>query len=175
MTSLKFPNLGVSSAEAYNVLPKRDKIAIAAAYFADVIKVVEEGGNNKGFWVARFLKGVGLSQGYAWCAAFVSYVLREAGVDSGPKFGRAAVRNWESWARENHRIYDMKKAVRGDLVGYTNHKTGLGHIGICVGDGVSPNIKLTIEGNTNDKGEREGDGVFRKERPCYPNWWCIKL
>jgi|CXWL01.1.fsa_nt_gi hypothetical protein len=172
---LEFPFAGIASETQFNALPKREKTAIAAAYFADVLHVKEEGGNNKGFWVARFLHAVGLNPGFAWCAAFVSFVLALAGVVGGPKYGRAAVRNWEKWARENNRLFPMKRAVRGDLVGYADPKTGLGHIAICIGPGLEPLILLTIEGNTNKKGSREGDGVYRKERRIFENWWCIKL
>lgn len=172
---IQFPALGIQSQEEFDSLPQADRIALAAAYFCDVVKV-KEVGSNRGFWVEKFLKAVGLGGGYAWCAAFVSFCLKEAGIETGPKKGRAAVRNWENWASREGRLQPMEKAQRGDLVGYTDNLTGLGHIGICVGmDKRATNWKDTIEGNTNATGSRDGDGVYRKTRQARGNWWCIKL
>ena len=171
--SMNFPTLGIATQAEYDALPPKERIVIAAAYFADVEKVRETGFNH-GFWVAKFLKSVGLPEGFAWCNAFVSYVLGIAKVKGGPKTGRAAVRNWENWARDNNRLFPMDKAVRGDLIGYTL-SSGKGHIEICTGQGESPGFKSSIGGNTGANGEREGDGVYRKRRQVKLSWWCIKL
>lgn len=46
---------------------------------------------------------------------------------------------------------------------YYNHLGRIGHTGIITG--FSGNAATTIEGNTNGKGDREGDGVHAKVRP----------
>ena len=48
---------------------------------------------------------------------------------------------------------------RGDLIVYT-----FSHIGIATSGVDSRGYFTTVEGNTNEAGSREGDGVYRKSR-----------
>jgi hypothetical protein len=122
---------------------------------------VREVGANAGTWVGRFLAAVGLGTGYSWCAAFVYYCLITAGADPAklpPKRQAAGVINWRAWAARENRLGDYPE--RGKLFFWLDQ--GQGHIGFCrLGEGLDFS---TIEGNTNQKGSREGDGVYTKER-----------
>ena len=120
---------------------------------------VRETRPNRGFWVQKFLASVGLGPGWAWCAAFVSWCLLEAGADKAklpPR--RAAVRDWVAWADLGGRLRPEPR--RGRLFWWLDGSQG--HIGY-VTEVVGTTVK-TIEGNTNDRGSREGDGVYRRER-----------
>lgn len=135
----------------------RENALLIAAHLCDV-EHVREVGVNRGFWVERFLAGVGLGPGYSWCAAFVAFALKQAGWKDLPK-GAAAVRNWASWAKANGRI--TAKPERGDLFFWLN-ADGTGHMGFVVE--ATPTTVRTIEGNTNTAGSREGDGCYRRTR-----------
>ena len=57
------------------------------------------------------------------------------------------------------------KIQAGDLFTLYYRRLGrVGHVGI-VGGMIGKNTIMTYEGNTNEGGSREGDGVFRKARP----------
>jgi hypothetical protein len=140
---------------------------LAALVYADHLVGQREQGRNAGSFVTKLLGAVGLGPGFPWCAAFVSYCLKYVGLTDGPKRGRAAVRNWVKWAIDNKRLVSVDVVRPGDLFAWLN-KDGTGHIGF-VRDlyfhGASQKWKIkTIEGNTNDAGVREGDGVYRKVR-----------
>lgn len=155
---IEFPIMGTFSDKFWK-LPGKERALLVAAYFADKVRVREVGGNNRGPWIGRMLAKTGLSQGYAWCAAFVGYCCWLAEFDAGPKSGRAAVRNWAKWAKTDNRL--GFKPERGDLMYWLN-KNQTGHIGFVVD--VEGEWVTTIEGNTNGQGSREGDGVYRQKR-----------
>ena len=121
-------------------------------------------GHNGGPFVTKILAKVGLGPGWAWCAAFVSDVFEEAGVEGiGPKKGRAAVQNWSTWAWSLNIVKLAPKA--GDLF-YWLHPDGKGHMGIVTEVTILGGGKIEIKavsGNTNTKGSREGDGVYEQE------------
>ncbi len=128
---------------------------------------VREKGHNKGFWVEKFLGAVGLGPGYAWCAAFVTYVLKTVDHPFGPKKGKAAVINWQRYAAEIGRFVNIQNAQAGDLFLWVN-KNGTGHIGFMSSNPAKNAAGAwqftSIEGNTNDDGSREGDGVYKRVR-----------
>ncbi|MCD8007915.1 MAG: CHAP domain-containing protein [Clostridiales bacterium] len=102
----------------------------------------------------------GLSNG-AWCAMFVSWCAREAGVSTSviPKY--AAVRNYHSYYKKKGRFYSWSKVRKksyvpkqGDLIIYANVKGGTAHhIGYVVSvTYTSTKVKIvTVEGNSNDQ------------------------
>lgn len=130
------------------------------------LHVRELTGENDGPDVARYLKVTGLDEGYPWCAAFVSWVFVEAG-GTAPRSARVV-----DWFKANI-VYkrEWRKATiqpeKGMVVGlYYAHLGRYGHIGIVTENspGQLRNV-ITIEGNTNAAGSREGQGVYRKIRP----------
>ncbi|PRY10276.1 CHAP domain-containing protein [Pontibacter ummariensis] len=129
------------------------------------IGVNERGGNNRGPEVKQYLASVNLSEGYAWCGAFANWVMKQCGMQA-PK-GAAMAMAWfpnskTIWKRSRK---DNATPQRGDLFAlYYNSLGRIGHVGFIekwdYGDGYA----ITVEGNTNDAGSREGDGVYRKRR-----------
>ncbi len=116
---------------------------------------VREQGSNRGEDVEKYLASAGFGGGYAWCAAFVNWVYLQHDI-STPKSPA-----WSpSWFISS-RVSD--KIIPGDVFGvYFKSKGRIAHVGLIesAGDG----FVTTIEGNTNQAGSREGDGVYRKRR-----------
>ena len=159
-----------------------------SAYFADRVKVREEG-RNRGYWVTRFLARVGLGPGYAWCAAFVSELLFRAGWF---RYKSAAVLGWRAWATKEGRI--VVRPARGMLAFWVKGKGAnqKRHIEIVIAtEGMGCSLSLhpsgrvpfgsvmTIGGNTgpNQAGSQEdGDGSYRRLRKIsefsgFIRWW----
>lgn len=170
-------------------LPVQEKAVQYAAYYADKEKVREVGGNNRGYWVARFLEYVWLKEGYAWCAAFISYLLYCAG---WTYYRSASVLNWRSKSVKEG--WSISKPVRGCLCLWVkgSGKTQSRHIEICISVAGEPcptwlhksgrvpaGYIQTIGGNTSSGihgSQEDGDGVFRRIRPLsafthYVKWW----
>lgn len=126
------------------------------------VGVREIGGANTGPHVDMYLESVDLGPGYAWCAAFVSWCFQNAGV-------KAPISGWvPSYALKQKRIhhrgkFQIRKPQQGDvfLIWYRklNRPAHMGFI-----DEWGKKWIITVEGNTNDNGSREGDGVYRKRR-----------
>jgi hypothetical protein len=134
--------------------PTRDQVQ--QTYLSQV-GVREATGHNDGIQVEKYLASTGLNQGYAWCAAFVNWTLEQNDIE-GPQ--KAA---WSpSWFPKT-RIVQKDKAQKGDVFGiYFRSKGRIAHVGFI--DRYQGKTVMTVEGNTNDAGSREGDGVYRKRR-----------
>lgn len=100
-----------------------------------------------------------------WCAIFVSWVFAEAG--AGSKLLRTAgCEAMEAWAIKNKLTVPIQTVKAGDVVLFDFNKSGKAqHIGIATGV-VNPRTHLvpTIEGNTGDVNQVNGDGVYIKRR-----------
>ena len=136
------------------LIPETDQIVAIASR---QVGVREATGNNDGPQVERYLGYVNCKKGAPWCAAFVSWVFKESGYPE-PK---------SAWSPDlfptNRRV---KKIIPGLVFGiYFKEPGRIAHCGI-VAEQVKPDGKwlLSIEGNTNVVGSREGDGVYRKLR-----------
>ena len=123
---------------------------------------VREEGSNRGAYVELYLESVGLEAGLPYCAAFVSWCYQNAGV-------QAPISGWvPSFSRKANRIYQRgrfqkKTPQTADvfLIWYPSLNRPA-HIGFI--DQWDSSWIITVEGNTNDNGSREGDGVYRKRR-----------
>lgn len=142
------------------------------------VGVMEEPpGSNRGPEVDAYLKSVGLNPaggGVAWCAAFVYFCFQTAAKRLGrpnPVVKTAGV--LDHWTRALERgiptITAAKAHMQEDLVRPglifvidTGDPGGGGHTGLV--QAIVSGKLVTIEGNTNDGGPREGMGVFRRER-----------
>ncbi|MGX5689464.1 peptidoglycan-binding protein [Arcticibacter tournemirensis] len=151
--------------------------------------VREATGRNDGNRVEAYLRYVGLKKGDPWCAAFVCYCLGKAGI-ANPRTGYcpsmfpAAKVVWSRKSRvEGSRLKvestqpttrnlqpsscNPQLATRnpspGDVFGiYFPEKGRIAHVGFV--DEWGDKYVITVEGNTNEAGSREGDGVYRKRR-----------
>ena len=110
----------------------------------------------------------GRTDGYPWCAAFVSLCVQKLCSQSPyyasliPPREPSVQRFLNEWAtRKNCLVFTPKdtftRAMRGDIVVFT-----FSHIGIVTENKGS--LISTIEGNTNAAGSREGTVVARKQR-----------
>lgn len=135
-------------------------------------KVREEGGNNRGPRIFDYLRGTDppINVAAPWCAAAVQYwsdlAARTLGTDNPLDAVKleAYVQSYHDWAEERGALVDATQARPGDLVLFDFHGNRWDHIGLLAqlpdGDGAF----WTVEGNTNEAGSREGDGVLFKPR-----------
>lgn len=155
--------------------PVKGLAAKALVVAGGEIGVMEEPpGSNRGPRVAEYLAAVDLdaSKGhYAWCAAFVCWVFREAaralGVENPLPMTAGALALWNRSAGRPELVRVTAAEARAEVslvkpgqVFVLSTGGGLGHVGIV--ESVSAGVLATIEGNTNDGGSREGIGVFRR-------------
>ncbi|MBB6237538.1 hypothetical protein HDC90_002160 [Pedobacter sp. AK013] len=119
------------------------------------IGVHEVSGHNDGPRVVAYLHYAGAEEGSPWCAAFVSWVFGQAGY--------AAPRTPWSPALfpQGKRTAQINPATVFGI--YFSHLKRIGHCGLV--ERQQGDWLITIEGNTNIAGSREGDGVYRKRRP----------
>jgi hypothetical protein len=119
---------------------------------------------NSGPVVDKILKTVGLEGTRSpWCAAWVVYVGDQAfGAKNNP-YPRSA---WSpdfvvkpTWNRGQGQLPGSSDAFGV----YFDSLKRVAHTGLI--ERLEGNMAVTIEGNTNDNGSREGDGVYRKRRP----------
>jgi hypothetical protein len=161
-----------AAAEAAGLDPFLGKVLAIAASQVGVME--QPPGSNSGPEVDQYLKSVGLapSGNYPWCAAFVYWCFQQAAGQDG--IANPAVRtggvmdHWrKAGTRGTRRITAAEAKQDGGLVqgGHLfviSTGAGNGHIGFVESAGGGKLI--TIEGNTNDGGSREGIGVFRREK-----------
>jgi len=123
---------------------------------------VREKTYNSGEMVDKYLLSVGATPGQSWCGAFVGYNMTKQGI----KNPNSA---WSpSYAGQKDIIWSKNRKFSNPLPGdvvtfyYPNLKR-VGHVGFYVKKDFEGYF-ITIEGNTNGEGSREGDGVYRKKR-----------
>lgn len=131
--------------------------------------------SNRGRRVEEYQRATWLDgTGWAWCAAFICWLVARALVlsQTTPKgFARpqtAGAWDFENWASkmkgkgvERFEATD-RRIEPGDILVFT-----FSHIGIAetAATGTSPSSTVrTIEGNTDGSGTREGGGVYRQTR-----------
>lgn len=124
------------------------------------VGVREATGHNDGKAVEKYLKTCGIGKGNAWCAAFLTWNFQ---VNKVVTIKSAWAPNWFPLSNT---IYIRSKFIKdqpqaGDVFGlWINNR--IGHVGFIYK--WSDKITTTIEGNTNEAGSREGDGVYIKKR-----------
>ena len=129
-------------------------------------------GSNRGEKVEAYLASTGLEGGFPWCAAFVHWCFEQAAHELGtdnPCIRTAGVLDhWNKAGRQGIRRV-MHAQATGDpqlvqpgmiFIIDTGDPGGAGHTGLV--ERVEGGKLVTIEGNTNSAGGREGIGVFRR-------------
>ena len=123
--------------------------------------------SNRGARVQEYQAATWLpGSGWAWCAAFICWGIRELEKVSDFPFPRprtAGAWDFERWAREDAgptvKLYKPKGTIKaGDIVIFT-----FSHIGLAIEDERNGYVK-TVEGNTSTSGSREGGGVYIQDR-----------
>lgn len=116
--------------------------------------------SNRGKKVEAYLASIGLGGGYAWCMAFVYWCTKEAAKTletTNPLFKTGGV--LYQW--NQRKKLQVTRPKVGDIF-IMQFKGGAGHTGFVTK--VEGKYIHTIEGNTNNAGSREGDGVYRRVR-----------
>lgn len=139
------------------------RVCIKNSYDSQV-GIRELTGNNDGKEVEKYLASCGLKKGFPWCAAFVNWNLLECGISldiSGPAYVPSYFK--KSWLVYERGSINKRPPQSGDLIGiWFESKGRLAHIGFF--DRSEGDFYIIVEGNTNEEGSREGDGVYRKKR-----------
>jgi hypothetical protein len=135
-------------------------------------------GSNWGKDIKPMLASVGINFPAPWCAAYVAIVLRNT---STPYPYSGFVPNWSRGVWKEKVVFDKRKASRsvlpsevrrGDIATiYFSSLKRDAHIFIILGVTEKGNL-ITIEGNTNPSGGRDGWGVFVRVREL---WQVSKL
>jgi hypothetical protein len=151
----------------------------------EAIGVREVGGNNTGPEVDSYLATVGFEPGAPWCGAFVADRINQC-------VSLTSLDNYLSIQKWAYTPYTLEKAIEKDLLLWENNKYTLSkhrkpqsmdvfwtynprlgrvaHTGLVDVWHDHGNLVITIEGNTNNAGSREGDGVhvmYRDKRQLY--------
>lgn len=127
------------------------------------VGVREKTGKNDGKQVEKYLRSTGLGKGYAWCAAFLTWCHNELNIPN-PKSAYSPDWFKSNVVYERMRLQDMGFVSKpGQVFGlYFESKRRIAHVGMITGE--SKFSYNTIEGNTNDGGSRDGDGVYKMLR-----------
>lgn len=156
---VKSPPFAYSAAE-WEAMPADQKGLLYMAQECDFYGTAEEPpGSNKGPRVSEILRIAHSTPGQPWCAAvvYVCYIHLAKCSARRPLYP-ASVASWIQWAKAYGKI--RKTPKRGYLFFLCGE--GRSHIGAVVR--VRGDIVETLEGNTNDAGQREGVRMARRER-----------
>lgn len=122
----------------------------------------EPKGSNDGKQIKEYLKSAGILVPAPWCMSFVYWCFDKASKSlsvRNPLVKTGGVmRQWKGASA----LYAAKKPYQEGDVFILNLGKGLGHTGII--EAVDGEFAVTIEGNTNDEGSREGYEVARRRR-----------
>lgn len=156
--------IGLRADATITSTPTRDKLA---SVYISQIGVTEATGRNDGVVVESYQRVTGNRKGDAWCASFVAWCLKQAGLNVN---GNGAARSWFTekyvvYTRSTHGVRNFHKlALKRGNTGSLYYKN-IGRIGhIFFIDNIHGDYIITVEGNTNAGMSREGGGVFRLRR-----------
>jgi hypothetical protein len=165
---------GATTVPANDRPPGKLTAAVLAFARTQVGQMEDPLGSNRGPQVDRYLRSVGLDPragSFAWCVAFTYFCydsaaaslrianphIKTAGaLDHWNKAGRSAAATRIACADA---VADPSRVTPGCLF-IMDFGGGMGHSGIVVS--VADGRLVTIEGNTNDNGSRNGIGVFER-------------
>lgn len=151
--------LGIHCGFGQSVL--RDKVHQT---YTNELGVREATGKNDGARVECYLKYVNLGKGNPWCAAFVCWTLNQNKIVN-------PISGWSPALFPTGNVIYLRTRnnnllpTTGDVFGiYFPEKKRIAHVGFVDGWPINNKWVITVEGNTNEAGSREGDGVYRKRR-----------
>lgn len=130
----------------------------------------EVGGQNMGPWVRLYMDGHQGAQ-WPWCAGFATYVLRQAATTLGVRMPVVRSYSCDVLATDAARTARFcggaaadrsSRVTPGSLFLVRRARNDWEHVGIVTQ--VDGDVFQTIEGNTNDCGDREGYEVCRRMR-----------
>jgi len=140
-------------------------------------------GSNRGPFIDDFIRFTGLQPPQPWCAAYVSFVVHKAAEELNitTDFPKTA---WTptilNWARKSNKLITQQelqlgaKPKQGDIfLLYYPALNRVAHTGFV--ERALPFFVVTIEGNTNDEGGREGYKVARRIRRLKSIYALVRL
>lgn len=131
---------------------------VAATYTAQI--GVHEITTNWSPEIKAYLETTGISFSAPWCAALVSYCYSVNGVPNPHSA-------WSPAYFTDRHCIDVKNEtpLKADVFGvYYNNLKRIAHIGFIDRWPRQGDYFISVEGNTNDNGSREGTGVYKKRR-----------
>lgn len=147
--------------------------AALGAAMHDLRRGVREMRENWSKEIEHMLRNAGITVPAPWCAAAVQDWSDSGALALGVKNPldtvklQAYVPSYVEWARENGKLCKVEDAQPGMIVAYKFGKR-YDHIGMVL---TPPKYVMTqfesIEGNTNEDGQREGVKVLQKRRTAY--------
>ena len=113
----------------------------------------------------KFAALAGHANHQPWCMSYLVAIFKAAGIGKAIPHS-ASVEFVERWALENKRVRPTRKAKRGDLIVMDFDKAGKGqHIGLAIDKlNVERKVICTVEGNTGNDSQTNGEGVAIKTR-----------
>jgi hypothetical protein len=115
-----------------------------------------------------YLKSAKLGKGYAWCAAFVHWCLDSAGIKN-------TITAWSPTAHNSGNIVWFDKKFNKDpdagdvFTLYSGSLKRIHHTGFF-DEKINSSIYQSVEGNTNEGGSVNGDGVYRRKRSFHATY-----
>jgi hypothetical protein len=132
---------------------------------------VRETGSNKGPWVEAFQRLAGITAGAdPWCMAIINASAERAAARLGVRspLENMRLQGYVPCLVETFPHVSLEDALPGDILAVWNSSKGRhAHVAMIECRMVERNVR-TVEGNTNEAGSREGDGVYRKVRTVGP-------
>jgi hypothetical protein len=130
--------------------------------YSSQIGVREATGHNDGKEVEQYLKACGLGKGYSWCAAFVKWCFTQCGVIT------PGMNAWSASCQSKNIVYAKsrfeKQPQSSDVFTiWGASKKRIVHTGFFHRK-INESFFETVEGNTNDGGSSDGDGVYKRKR-----------
>jgi hypothetical protein len=157
-------SVSVGSAQPPTIKPSSSTEAalkVQKVYISQ-IGVRELTGHNDGIQVVNYLHNAGASQGDPWCAAFVRWCFDQAGVKTTINAYSPTAYNISNPVMKQNRFIIEPKP--GDVFClYFPKMKRIAHTGFF-DRRINSTVYESVEGNTNQAGSREGDGVYRKRR-----------
>lgn len=132
---------------------------------------VREEGTNVGRRVNEYkacCPGLNPKVPWYWCAAFVCWCVKEAMAKDGRKFTfkpptTAAAYGFDEWSLAQDKSTTTYRRHPGKSVGLFSLRS-VSHCGIAISSPDKDGWFDTVEGNTNTKSSRNGDGVYKRRR-----------
>ena len=131
---------------------------------------LEVGGQNKGPWVRLYMQGNEGSD-WPWCAGFVSFILKQACKTLGmplPIHTSFSCDSLAASAKERGLFLNESDAKHNATIApgsfFLDQRSPRDWVHTGIVQSVDDDVFHTIEGNTNDDGDREGYEVCRRIR-----------
>lgn len=139
------------------------KRILLQSIYSTEIGVREQSNRNDGDRVEEYLAYTANRKGEPWCASFVCWALGKAGISNPRSAWSPDLLPPSRYVWKNSWQKSKRLPQSGDVFGiWFSDKGRVAHCGFI--DAWSNSYVFTVEGNTNEIGSREGDGVYRKRR-----------